>query len=479
MATSSTTPTNTLSFTGTSRYAIDFQNVITRAVAIAGLPITQINTDITALNSQATVLDDLQSKFSSLSDSVGALTTAVGSGSFNADVSDPKIANAAVTDGAMAGVYSIEVTALGGYTTDQSSDTGVLKVTDPTLTSLSTATNYRLTVGSSTYSITPTGNTLYALANAVNGSAAGVNATLVNLGSSSSPDYRLSLENSKLGNVAIQLNAVTTDTSHQPVYTPLMTEQVRGSLATFKPNGSSQTVSSDSRTVTLAPGLSVTMLAQSTAGQATSITLTHQSETISNALQSFVNSYNSAADDLKQIRGQSSSALSGQPIVYQLQNSLNQLTSYLQSGNPISSLADLGITFDKTLDGHLGFDEGTFLGNALQHMSAITSFLGDGTTTGFLKNATDTMTSVEDATRGILTSAITNNQTRVTNDNTRMATEQAKVDQLQTSLTQQMVAADSLISSMEQQYTVISNLFYAMNSSSGSLSGPTATNSLA
>ena len=41
-------------FTGSSQFSTDFQNVISRATAIASLPITQLNTDKTNLSSQAT-----------------------------------------------------------------------------------------------------------------------------------------------------------------------------------------------------------------------------------------------------------------------------------------------------------------------------------------------------------------------------------------------------------------------------------------
>ena len=470
------TSSNTVTFTGTSRYSQDFQNLINRSLAIASLPITQLDSDVTQLSSEGSALSDLNTKFSTLSDAVNGLVTAMGSGSFNADVQDPSIASAAVTDGAMEGNYSIEVDSLGAYTTAQSLDSGNLTVTDPSTTSISTAANYTLTVGSNTYSITPDSNSLYSLADAINASSAGVQASIVNQGSTSNPDYRLSLQNSSLGTDSIDLTANTVDGSGHPVRTDLMAAPVLGSLATYKPNGSAQQQTSDSRTVTLAPGLNVTMLGQSPAGQSTSITLTRQSETIGTALQTFVKDYQAAQDDLNQQRGTAGGALAGQSIVYELQDALNQISGYGQPGSAVASLSDLGVTFDKTTF-KMTFDEPTFLSATLGSMSGITAFMGDGTTSGFLKSATAAMASVEDPTQGTLRTAITDNQTHITNDNARIATETAQVDKLQTNLTNQMDAADALISSMEQQYTVISNLFSAMDSSSGTSS--TATNSLA
>ena len=472
----STSTSTGVTFTGTSRYSADFQNLINRALAIASLPITQLDLDVTQLSSESSALSELDQKFSSLSDAVKGLTTAMGSGSFNADVQNPAIVSAAVTTGAMEGNFSIEVVDLGAYTTTQSLDSGNLAVADPSTHSISTAKNYVLTVGSATFSITPETNRLYSLANAINASSAGVQASITNQGSTSAPDYRLSLQNSKLGSVAIGLASKTTDSSGHVTTRDLMKQPALGSFAAYKPNGSSAQQISNSRVVKLAPGLNVTMLAPSQTGQSTSITLTRQSETIGNALQTFVTAYQAAQDDLHQQRGLSGGVLSGKPIINELQGALNKISGYGQPGSLIASLSDIGIVFDKTTF-KMTFDQGTFLGATLGHMAAITAFLGDGTTSGFLKSATTAVTSVEDPTQGTLKTAITDNQTHTANDNARIATETAKIDKLQHNLMTQMNAADALISSMEQQYSVIASLFTAMNSSS--TSSPANQNSLA
>src|SRR5262245_19059127 len=65
-----------------------------------------------------------------------------------------------------------------------------------------------LRVGGSTYTITPTANTLSSLAHAINrDNDANVQATIVNIGSPSAPDYRLSLQGIQLGILPIELTA--------------------------------------------------------------------------------------------------------------------------------------------------------------------------------------------------------------------------------------------------------------------------------
>ena len=100
--------------------------------------------------------------------------------------------------------------------------------------------------------VTPSANTLSALADAINSSGANVTATIVNLGSPSAPDYKLSLQSTKLGNITIQLNDGTQD---------LLGTLSAGSEAQYQINGNPATpISSDSSTVTIAPGVTVDLL---------------------------------------------------------------------------------------------------------------------------------------------------------------------------------------------------------------------------
>ena len=50
-------------FSGNSRFANDFQAIINRSVAIASLPLTQMNTVKSTLTAQAAALDELEAKF--------------------------------------------------------------------------------------------------------------------------------------------------------------------------------------------------------------------------------------------------------------------------------------------------------------------------------------------------------------------------------------------------------------------------------
>src|ERR1019366_533766 len=208
MGTTSSTALSSLTapptFTGVSKFAASLQQVLTRAVGIASLP---LGIDQAALNSLTTTQSDVQgldTVFTALQQSVSSLQSTVTSSLLSSSVSDSTV-SATVGTGAAAGTYTIAVGSLGAYSSALS-NAGSPPVTDPTTQGISSSFPLTLTVGTGTTTITPTSSDLQDLANAINSQSGGqVQATLVNVGSTSSPDYRLSLQATKLGTDAIDL----------------------------------------------------------------------------------------------------------------------------------------------------------------------------------------------------------------------------------------------------------------------------------
>jgi len=60
-------------FTGASRYSSDFQAVIDRAVAIASLPLTQMQSTRARLGAESVALNSLESKFGALQAAIQSL----------------------------------------------------------------------------------------------------------------------------------------------------------------------------------------------------------------------------------------------------------------------------------------------------------------------------------------------------------------------------------------------------------------------
>src|ERR1700733_9115157 len=105
MSTSSATP---ITFSGSSTYSSAFQQVITRAVGIASLPMQALQSQVTTLTSQQSELSAVGADFSALQSALQAVGTAA-AGSPVAQVSDASAISATATAGALAGTYTIQV----------------------------------------------------------------------------------------------------------------------------------------------------------------------------------------------------------------------------------------------------------------------------------------------------------------------------------------------------------------------------------
>jgi flagellar hook-associated protein 2 len=449
--TGTTTSTGSTLFNGTSRFSTDFQNVITREVAIASLPMQQLQSEVSTLQSEASAITTIQGGFTSLQSSLQQLQSAVASGSLAASSSDNTIAQATLGTGAQAGTYTINVSSLGSYT-NTLSQAGSPAVTDPSTQNISSSGSYTLTINGTQTTITPTTNSLDGLVSAINSTAgSSVQASIVNLGSSSSPDYRLSLQSNELGPDDIQLNDGSND---------LLSAISTGSLAVYEVDGVQNPISSTSRTITLAPGLTVNLTGQSADSTSqTTIAVSSNTSGIQSALSSFVNAFNSIVDSLNQNVGQSGGALQGNNLVYQLTNALQSLGNYSSGSGDLNSLASIGITFDKT--GHLSLDASAFSSAASNQLQNLTNFLGDTSSGGFLQFAQNQLTGVLDSTTGLIPGAASSLQSQISNDNALISTDQTRVNALQTNLQAQLSASDALVASLEQNYNLISGLFTA------------------
>ena len=429
-------------FTGTSAFSNTLQSAITREVAIASLPITQLQSDQTTLTSQSTELGTVNTVFTNLQTAVQGIDQAVSGSSFTAAVSDPSVLSASISDGAAEGNYSVLVNNAGAYSTSLSTSTWV----DNTSGS---PPPYQLLAGGQSYTITPTDDSAASVAAAINSQQGdNVQATVVNVGSDSAPDYRISLQSATLDGdpVDLKLNG-----------TSLQTQQTTGQAAQYEVNGSGLTVSSNTPTVTISPGIAVNLLASS--ATADNITVERSSTTLADALSNFTTAYNAAVTEVSAQRGQNAGPLQGQGIVFNLSEALGSIGTYSSGNGAVSGLADLGLTLGQ--NGQLTFDESTLLGADLINSSAIDSYLGSVAGGGFLQSANDTLNGLLDPTTGEVTGAQTSMTNEISQIGSEITSQQAQVTLLQTNLTNQMSSADALISSMEQQYSYLNSLFSA------------------
>ncbi len=438
---SATTP----STVGLSDYSQDLQNEVNSEVAQAELPMQELQSEVTDLQNQTSELGTLSTDFQSLQSSVSALNSA-SQGILSASVSNQNVLSASVSAGALAGTFTVTVTSPGSYSTALSS----VAVSDPTSQGLDSASSYTLTANGVSTTITPAGNTLDDLVAAINANTSdGVQATVVNVGSATSPEYELDLQSTSLGTDPISL----TDTGGS---TNLVTGTA-GSYAAYSVDNSSS-IQASSSTVTLSPGVTVNLLGDGTS----TVTVAPSSTTLTNALSNFVTAYNQAVTDLGKNFGQNGGALAGDNIIYTLQQALNSLGNYTTTANGVTGLSALGITFDPSNNGQLDFDPTVLEGDNSTQLSAAASFLGNASSSGFLQFATNTLTNIADPTSGLIANETTQDNNTINSDNQLITQEQAQITQLQSNLQSQMSTADAAIASLESQQTFYSSLFTSM-----------------
>jgi flagellar hook-associated protein 2 len=431
-------------FTGSSQFASDLQNVVARAVKIASMPINLLTTQKTDLTNQSTALGTLDSQVAALQRSAQGIQNAMGGSSFQASISNPSLVSANLSNGVLEGNYSIEVQDIGAYASGMTSSAWSAAP--------GAAHTYQLYTGDGTVEtdITPADNSAASVAAAINAQAGDkVRAIVINVGSQGSPDLRISLQATSLGQQTLNLKDGGTN---------LLTPTPNGSLAQYVVNGSGHVVTSTSRSVSISDGLSVNLLGSSP-GNPVNITVTRSSSALSDALSAFANAYNTVVTSLDQQRGQGQGVLGGQSVIYDISDALRGMITYIGGGS-VNSLASLGL--DLGLDGKLTFDPLSLASTDIGNSSGVTAFLGSADTGGFLKTAIDTMTRLEDASTGIVKTAETSLSSQITALTTEISDKQAKVDQMQQDLTDRMANADAMIASMEQQYSYITGMFQAM-----------------
>jgi len=460
MSTSSITPVT--STTGASTFAPDLQNALNQAISIASLPIQQLTDEQQTIQAQSTELSTISGLFTTLQSDMQAFPTGTGSSGLGTSVSDQSVLAANLTGSSLQGSYAIQVLNPGSPSTALSS-AGSTPVTDPTSQNISSSTSFTLTVGTNAYTITPASQNLNALASAINSSGAAVQATVVNMGSPSSPDYRLALQSTDLGTINLQLGDGTT--------TNYLTSTSTGASASYTINGQPPNgISSNSDTVTIAPGLSVTL---EQTGSAT-VTVSANTSGLSNALSTFVNDYNSVFGELQKQFGQNPGPLAGDSTVLMMENSLQQLVNYSGGSGSITSLTQLGVEF--SAQGTLTFDPTALNGLSSQQISDAYSFLGDPTTGGYLQAASNTLSGLLDPTTGVIPNEATNLQNEYQQEAQAITAAQGRVSDLTTTLTAQMASADALIATLQNQTQFVDGLFQIPTLNSNGTIGNSSSN---
>ncbi|MBC8165931.1 MAG: flagellar filament capping protein FliD [Bryobacteraceae bacterium] len=432
-------------FVGNSNFSADFASVIARSVAIASLPLTQLQQQGLKLNDRATALASLDGKAATLKGSLAAISESFGATALAVTSSDAAVLKPTVNAGASPASFSISIQNLGAATTFVAS--GYALVSDPKAGIYTAAASQTLTVDGVDTVLNPASTTLQGLVDEINSKpATNVRATIVNVGSTSTPNYQLSLQSTKLGAVNISLTdgaVINANTVAQ-----------RGASVEYTVNGAQ--VFSDSRTVTLAPNVTADLLKVTTT--TTSVTLTESANSLKTALISFIGAFNAVVTEVDTHRGNLNSALSGDSILGTVTTTLRSLFNTAGGTSSFQALSDLGIGFDR--GGKLTLDSTAFDKASVGKQADLKAFIGNSES-GWFKSATSIVNGLEDDNNGIIKSSIAGNAEAIASQNSQIARQQDRIDRLENDLKARMAIADAAVAMLEQQAAYFTGLIQA------------------
>ncbi|MBZ5606959.1 MAG: flagellar filament capping protein FliD [Acidobacteriia bacterium] len=328
--------------------------------------------------------------------------------------------------------------------TGSGSETSLAGYADPASTPVSATGKIDLVAGSTTYHLDITGsNNLNGLVDAINNAGAGLTASVTNV---SGTNY-LTVS----GAASLQLNDL-----QAPVN--LIANSNAGSNADFMLNNTIHVVRSSNTVSDIIPGVSFTLKNQ-TAGSFT-LSLTADPSQLSNALQTFVNSYNTLLDDVSAQIGSSAGPLSGDLLIRDINSDMQQLATYWNTGSSIRSLSDLGVAFEDNT-GHLTFNANTFDSLSASQMSDAYKFLGSPQS-GLAMLASN-FTQLSDPVTGLIRVQEDGYDSANTQLNDQINTMQDRATQAQNAMTAKIQAADALVAQLQSQQTNVDASLNSLN----------------
>lgn len=446
---STSSPFAPVTLSGVSEYSSDLQSVLNRAVAIAQIPITELQDQDSTVLSQESALGQLQTTVQGFASSLSSLGTLASSEALSATSSDSSVVTATATGATSPASYTINsVTSVASA----ASETSLKDYANSTSTAVSSTGSMELLVGSTPYNFTlsSANNNLTGLASEINSLNAGVTASVL---TTANGNY-LSVSANSTGATTLQIIDDPGGTGH--ANKQWLTDTNQGSDAKFELNGIS--VDQSSNTVNnVIPGMTFDI--QGTSSTPVTLSLSSDPTQLTSALQDVVTNYNSVLTALQAQEGSTGGALSGDTSVTQLQDAMNQFAAYTDSSGTINSLSDLGITFGS--NGQASFNASAVSGFTDAQLTAAFNFIGSATSG--LVGASQTFQQFSDPTTGLLTVEAQGLSQSDQSLQSQITTMTSQLTTMQNNLASQLSSADSLIAELQSQQTELSGSLQSLS----------------
>src|SRR6266849_5226381 len=310
-----------LSFTGLSQFSNDFQTILTRAVSIAQLPIKAMQNQQSNLLQEKQLATSLENAVSDLASSLtnlGSVGSNQGLATSSSDTSKVVINGSSLTTPASYAITNISSIA------SAASATTATGYADATTAAVSSTGTMQLKINgvavSPNISLDAAHNNLNGLRDAINGLNAGVTASVIGTGTGATP-YYLSISANSTG-----LNAITLFDDPAGANTQKALNGSSGANADFYVNGAHVT-SQTNVFSNVIPGVTFTIVGQTSGAEAVTLSAASDSTQLSNALQDFVSKYNAVGALLNAQIGTAAGLLTGNSLIYNIQSELRGLVN--------------------------------------------------------------------------------------------------------------------------------------------------------
>lgn len=347
--------TGTISFDGLAT-GINSSSIIDQLMAVEGRQKTLKEAEQVRLQNQATAWQGINTNLLDLREKAKALWSNSAWSTATGTSSDATVLTATTTTAAIPGTYTFKVTQLAQN--QQLASTGYssayASVGAGTLTVGLGANTTALTIGGSN-------NTLAGVAKAINDADVGITASVINDGTEGT-GYKLLLSSNSTG-ADNTITAAGTDGLTMTFPTELQAAQ--DAKLVYGSGAGAMTITSASNNVTeVVPGVTLNLLSQEKPTTAVTLTVARSTTNVETAIQSFVDSYNTAmttigSQFLFDSKTNTGGILMGDQTLVSIQNRIQGfLVSPVATNGTYKSLQALGLKLQD--DGSLQFDKTVF-----------------------------------------------------------------------------------------------------------------------
>lgn len=367
-----------MAITSSSTTALDVPTLVSQLMAVERRPIDKLNAKISSYETKISSYGTLSSLVSTFQTAATGMTS--GLQKLAATPSDANVLSATTSSTAVPGTYAVNVSQLAQsqnlIATGQTSSTAAIgsgtattvtfdlgAISGGTLTNGVYSGATFTSNGSATVSITinSSNNTLVGIRDAINAAALGVTATIVNDGSGT--PYRLALTSTSSGvsnSIKITTSGGDAAISSLLGYDPAGTQNLTQTLAAQNANLTVNGIAITSKSNTISGAIQgVTLTLKKTTATPASLTVARDTTAINTAASGFVDAYNALASQIKSRSAYGTGttgagSLAGDGTLRLMQEQLRGIFNTPASGGTLTSLGQVGISFQK--DGSLLLD---------------------------------------------------------------------------------------------------------------------------